>query len=81
MKPAKLVDMLNRIADFYAAMPDPDQACADVASHVKRFWEPRMRTDLYAWLDAGRPADGEGAPALRPLAERALATHRELLLG
>lgn len=81
MKPEKLVDMLNRIAAFYEAMPDPEQACADVASHVKRFWEPRMRADLYAWLDAGQPADGDVTPALRPLAVRALETHRALLAG
>lgn len=81
MRPAKLVDMLNRIAAFYEAMPDPDQACADVASHVKRFWDPRMRADLFAWIDAGQPADGEAAPVLRPLAARALEAHRATLVG
>ena len=38
-----LVKMANQIGSFFSTMPDRDQAIADLASHLKRFWEPRMR--------------------------------------
>lgn len=81
MKPAKLVSMLNGIALFYAAMPDGAQASHDVAAHLKRLWEPRLRIALYAWLDAGQPPDGDRTPSLHPLAARVLIEHRALLVG
>lgn len=60
-----LVRMANRIGDFFAAMPDRAEAEAGVASHIQRFWEPRMRADILAHLDAG----GDG---LSPLVMAAL---------
>lgn len=53
-----LVRMINRIGDFYAAYPDRAEAVAGIAEHVRKFWEPRMRRQLYAHLDG--PAAGEG---------------------
>jgi formate dehydrogenase subunit delta len=41
-----LVRMANRIAEFFAAMPDRDEAVDGVATHLRRFWEPRMRRAL-----------------------------------
>jgi formate dehydrogenase subunit delta len=46
----KLIRMANQIGDFFEAMPDRDQAVRDVASHLQRTWEPRMRTQLLATL-------------------------------
>ena len=46
MNPANLIRMANRIGDFFAAMPDHEQAVGDVASHIARTWEPRMIRDL-----------------------------------
>ena len=52
MSADKLVTMLNQIATFYRRKP-ADQAASEVALHVERFWEPRMRQQAYAHLDAG----------------------------
>ena len=41
-----LVRMANRIADFFKAMPDCEQAQRDAIEHLRKFWEPRMRQDL-----------------------------------
>ncbi len=51
----KLVTMLNQIADFHRRQPS-ETAAAEVARHMERFWEPRMRRAIYAHLDLG----GEG---------------------
>jgi formate dehydrogenase subunit delta len=53
-----LVRMINRIGDFHAAFPDRDEAITGIADHVRKFWEPRMRRQLYAHLDG--PAAGAG---------------------
>ncbi len=46
MKPAKLIKMANQIAAFFEAMPNREQAAKDVAAHIQRNWEPRMRAAL-----------------------------------
>lgn len=69
----KLVRMANRIGDFFAAMPDHDEAVEGVALHLKRFWEPRMRRQLLAHADKG------GATGLKALVAEALQRHRAML--
>ena len=54
----RLVTMANQIGAFFASQ-GPDQAVPGIASHLKKFWEPRMRAAIVAHLRAG----GEG---LRP---------------
>lgn len=61
-----LVHMANRIGDFFAAYPDRDEAVEGVANHLRKFWEPRMRRRLYAYLDS--PAAGAGLSELVRLA-------------
>jgi formate dehydrogenase subunit delta len=61
--------MANQIADFFGTQPGTTQA-ADVAAHLKAFWEPRMLQALFAHVDAG----GEG---LSPLAREAAARLRQ----
>jgi len=41
-----LIDMVNRIALFFEALPDRAEARVGVAEHVQKFWEPRMRRQL-----------------------------------
>ena len=65
----KLVAMANQIASFFATQPEPGRE-AEVAGHLKAFWEPRMLQHLQAHVDAG----GEG---LSPLAIRAAMRLRE----
>ncbi len=43
-----LVKMANQIGQFFEAEPDQEQAAKDVVSHIKRFWDPRMRKALVA---------------------------------
>jgi formate dehydrogenase subunit delta len=38
--------MANQIADYFAAEPDPQEAIAGAASHLRRFWDPRMRRQI-----------------------------------
>ena len=42
---------VNRIGDLFEAMPDREQALHDIAEHVRKFWEPRMRRVMLAYLD------------------------------
>jgi formate dehydrogenase subunit delta len=57
-----LVRMVNRIGHFYESYPDRDEAIDGVAVHIRKFWEPRMRRQLYAHLDGA--AAGEGLSEL-----------------
>ncbi len=50
MKPANLIKMANQIGDFFDAMPNREQAVKDVAAHLQRNWEPRMREALHAYV-------------------------------
>lgn len=46
-----LIRMVNRIGTFFAAMPNREEANRDLAQHVRKFWEPRMREQLFAHID------------------------------
>ncbi len=52
MQIEKLVYMANQIGKFFAAQGE-DAAIAGIADHLKRFWDPRMRREIIAHLDAG----------------------------
>jgi len=42
--------MANRIGDFFKAMPERDEALDGIVDHIKKFWEPRMRSALSLYL-------------------------------
>ena len=69
-----LIKMANQIGLFFEAMPDREQALADVAQHLRRSWDPRMLADLFAKFDVG------AAAGLRPIVSEALRRHRDILL-
>jgi formate dehydrogenase subunit delta len=71
MDPSNLIAMANRIGDFFDAMPNREQATEDVATHILRTWEPRMRTALLALSAAA------GDRELKPIVRDALARLRE----
>ncbi|MEZ2328293.1 formate dehydrogenase subunit delta [Mesorhizobium sp. RCC_202] len=48
----KLVRMANQIATFFHSKPR-EEGIAGVAEHINKFWEPRMRHQLFEMLDAG----------------------------
>ena len=48
----KLVRMANQIATFFLSQPE-DIRMEGVATHINKFWEPRMRGHLFEHIDAG----------------------------
>ncbi len=70
MNTDKLVNMANRIGEFFQSMPDRAEATAGVADHILKFWEPRMRRELLAHIDATQGA------GLLDLVREAVAGHR-----
>ena len=68
MEHATLVRMANQISAFFAAQPR-EQAVEGIAGHIRGFWDPRMRQDLYAHVD-------EGGAGLEPLVVEAVASLR-----
>jgi formate dehydrogenase subunit delta len=62
----KLVYMANQIGKFFASQ-GPDLAVAGTAEHIRKFWDPRMRAAIFAYLDTG----GTGLePTVRQAIER-----------
>jgi formate dehydrogenase subunit delta len=62
-----LVKMINEISAYFASEPDAEQAAKDVAAHLRRFWEPRMRRQIVSYYEERRGA------GLTDLALRAVA--------
>jgi len=56
----QLVRMANDIGAYFRAEPDHAAAVAGIATHIRRFWEPRMRRRIHAHAAAG----GAGLDAL-----------------
>ncbi len=48
----KLVYMANQIATFFKTQP-ASEAAQGVATHINKFWEPRMRRQLFEIIDHG----------------------------
>lgn len=65
-----LVRMANSIAEFFASMPERQEAIDGIALHLRRFWEPRMRRQLLAHIDQ------QGGSGLHPLVLEALREQR-----
>jgi formate dehydrogenase subunit delta len=53
MSAERLVQMANDIGHFFAAEPKRADAVAGIAGHIQRFWDPRMRRQILAHLQAG----------------------------
>jgi formate dehydrogenase subunit delta len=70
MEIENLLKMANRIGDFFEAMPEPDEARDGIANHIQKFWEPRMRAELLAFIER---TGGEG---LHPMVLEAILSHR-----
>ena len=60
MNISRLVTMANDIAAFFAAEPDHESGAEQVANHLRKFWEPRMRKEIRQCLEQG----GTGLSAL-----------------
>ena len=66
-----LVTMANQIGAFFEAMPDRPQAMQDIAGHIKRSWDPRMRRAILQYLDE------QGGKDLKIIVKEALQLHRQ----
>ncbi len=53
MNVERLVAMANDIAAFFDSEPDKAVAAEGVRFHISRFWDPRMRREIVAHVDAG----------------------------
>ncbi len=51
MSPDKLAYMANQIGKFFAHQPH-DKAVAAIADHIQKYWDPRMRSEILAHLQA-----------------------------
>jgi formate dehydrogenase subunit delta len=60
-----LVTMVNEIAAFFVG-EDPGKAADNVANHLRRYWDPRMRKQILQHISDG----GEG---LSPVAQAGVA--------
>ena len=64
MKPDNLVHMANQIGKFFQYQRK-DEIVPGIAGHIKKFWDPRMRTAIFDYVDQG----GDG---LDPLVKEAI---------
>jgi formate dehydrogenase subunit delta len=66
-----LIEMANRIGEFFDSMPDHEEAVDGVADHIRRFWEPRMRLAILNAID-----NPEASASMEPIVKEALKKHR-----
>lgn len=70
MKSDNLIHMANQIGEFFETMPEREEALDDIANHIRKFWEPRMRRSLLAALDT------DESKTMRDIVLAALRKHR-----
>jgi formate dehydrogenase subunit delta len=69
MSPERLVYMANQIGTFFKSQ-GPDEVVTGIATHIRQFWDPRMRREIVAHLNAGGAGlDPQVAEAIRQIAE------------
>jgi formate dehydrogenase subunit delta len=68
-----LIRMANQIGTFFESMPDRDEALEGIATHLKKFWDPRMRQALLAEVD------GTNSREISPIVMAAAREHRTLI--
>lgn len=68
-----LIRMANQIGAFFESMPDRAEASKDLATHIKKFWDPRMRRAFLAQLDH------DGGKELSEIVRTAVQEHRAML--
>ena len=65
--------MANDIGAFFNADPDKAEAASNVASHLKRFWDPRMRREIVAhYREGGAGLDDVARSAIGLLADEGM---------
>jgi formate dehydrogenase subunit delta len=69
----RLVTMANQIAAFFVPQRRGDPV-AEIADHLEKFWDPRMKADIVAHVKAG----GAG---LEPVVREAVSRLKEARAG
>ena len=47
-----LVYMANQIGTFFKSQR-PETVIPGIADHIKKYWDPRMLKEIYAYMDRG----------------------------
>ena len=70
-----LVRMANDIGAFFASEKDQHVAAESIQQHIRRFWDPRMRSRIIAYYreTGGKDLDGPVRTAVQQLAEETAA--------
>ena len=68
-----LIRMANQIGTFFESMPDRQEALEGIATHLKKFWDPRMRQAFLAQVE------GAQHPDIREIVLAAVRAHRTLI--
>lgn len=67
--------MANDISSFFAGDPDKSEAARNVANHLTRFWDPRMRREIVAhYREGGAGLDDVARSGIAILADSSLST-------
>ena len=70
-----LIHMANQIGVFFESMPDRKEAQEGIATHLKKFWDPRMRRAFLQLVD-----DEPANPQISAMVRSAVHEHRALLV-
>ena len=73
MEIENLCKMANQIGSYYASEPNHDAALKSIATHLRRFWDPRMRRQLLAYIEES------GGHELTPITLEAINANRALV--
>jgi formate dehydrogenase subunit delta len=68
-----LIRMANQIGTFFESMPDREEALEGIATHLKKFWDPRMRQAFLVQVDGSSHQD------IREIVLAAVRAHRTLI--
>lgn len=71
-----LIPMANQIGQFFEILSNREQGLREIAEHIQKFWDPRMRRsllDFVAQNPSGKSKDGE----LLPIVLQAVVTDRK----
>ncbi len=64
MRPDCLVYMANQIGQFFRYQRE-NEMVPGIADHIKKFWDPRMRDAIFAYIEQG--SDGLDPPVKEAL--------------
>jgi len=73
MQESHLMRMGNQIATFFDSMPDRQDAMVELATHLRKFWEPRMRRAFLSEFDSGN------VQGMHPFLVTTVQQHRALI--